>query len=158
MAKRRIALGFGATVCAIVLAKRRYTLYSVDHYNLGVRMAGRLGAYAATAGYDEGTVGNTAHRAIGTIYMLFGEWAEDEIGLEFHSQRAIALYPQPIGSQAETDLNALEYAYWARQKDIGGELACMFKPSVRRAIQIHVFFRDYNIITHIEKWLRKTFT
>lgn len=134
----------------------RYTLYQIDHgkYPYPIKPDSRLGAYQATAGYPEGTVGNTAHRAIGTIYIIFGSKWEDDIGLLFHEQETKDLYPQLVGTPAETKLNEIEYNYWKQQTDFGGEFACFFKPSVRRWIQIHVFFRDYNIVAHIEKWIR----
>lgn len=135
---------------------RRFTLYQIDHGTIPypIRPETRLGAYQITANYPEGTVGNTAHRAIGTIYILFGSKWEDDIGLLFHEQETKDLYPQLIGTPAEAKLNEIEYNYWEQQKDLGGELACLFKPSVRRWIQVHVFFREYNIVAHIEKWLR----
>lgn len=150
-------LGFG-TYGILFYFPRRYTLYQIDHGTCPqtIRPETRLGAYQITANYPEGTVGNTAHRAIGTIYILFGSKWEDDIGLLFHKQETKDLYPQLIGTPAETKLNEIEYNYWKEQTDFGGELACFFKPSVRRWIQIHVFFREYNIVAHIEKWLRNT--
>jgi hypothetical protein len=89
--------------------------------------------------------------------VIFGSKWQDDIGLLFHEKDTKDLYPHPVGSPAETKLNEIEYNYWQKQKDIGGELACFFKPSVRRWIQIHIFFREYNIVAHIEKWIRNSF-
>ena len=140
-----------------LLGWRRYELYAVDHYNKQVDPASRLGAYQATAGYKEGTVGNTAHRAIGTMYVLWGSWAEDRIGLLFRTVKMRLLLPLPVTSKAESIFNQIEYKDWEKQDDIGGELATFFPPDVRTWVEVHIFFKQYNFVVHLENKLKEWF-
>ena len=86
-------LGSLVGVPLLIYIKRRKVLYDIDHNNLQVDLDSRLGAYFATKGYEEGTVGNAVHRAIGTIIIIFGTFGEEKIGTVFNSAEAKKLYP-----------------------------------------------------------------
>ncbi len=104
----------------------------------------RLGAYAATRGYPEGTVGYAVHNAIGTIADLLGTYGQERIGRVFNSPEARALYDEPVASCAGYRMAVLEYTYW---KDvlaedpfsIGGSLGSMFDPAARDLLQRNIF-------------------
>ena len=120
------------------------TLERIDNGELTPEPETRLGAYAATRGYAPGTVGASVHRAIGTIYLTFGNYGQENIGRVFNSPEARALYDQPVTSCAGQQMAELEYQYW---RDVaaedswspGGELGSMFNPTVRDFLQRHVF-------------------
>ena len=95
----------------------------------------RLGAFKATLGYAEGTVGRGANRAIAAIYISLGTVGEDRIGAVFNSPEAMALFPKDGCGPASRRLAEIEYAYWRGQNTIGGYMGSAFPPSVRAAIQ-----------------------
>lgn len=102
----------------------------------------RLGAYQATGGYREGTVGFAAHQAIGQIYDMAGTIGEDQIGTVFNSDAARALYDQPVDSPASRQLAEMEYAYWAEQNEqgtLGGWMGSSVPPATRDWLQQEVF-------------------
>lgn len=73
-------------------------LRNVDNGSITPDPESRLGAYAATRGYPVGTVGNSVHNAIGTIYVTFANYGQERIGRVFNSPEARALYDQPVAS------------------------------------------------------------
>jgi hypothetical protein len=175
----RIALGAGISVPL----KRRYDLFCIDHdvgvsrNEVDVRRSGlgttdltnslvpraldpdsRLGSYETTKGYAEGTVGNTLHRAIGSIYTLLGPIAQDDVGRLFRDPSMVSLYSLPVDSWAESQVNDKEYLFWASKSpdDLGRKMATVFSPSVRRWLQIHIFFREYSNVAHIEDFIKRT--
>jgi len=102
--------------------------------------------YAATRGYPVGTVGNSVHNAIGTIYITFANYGQERIGRVFNSPEARALYDQPVASCAGYQMAALEYQYWqdVRAEDAvspGGNMGSAFNPVARDVLQRHVFDR-----------------
>lgn len=120
------------------------TLSKIDRGELTPNPDSRLGAYAATAGYPPGTVGNAVHNAIGTIYGTFGTFGEENIGRVFNSPQAQALYNQPVDSDAGLQMATIENQYWnnVRQEDPwspGGNMGSAFSPSVRNWLQKHIF-------------------
>jgi nucleoid-associated protein YgaU len=121
-------------------------LQRIDAGDLTVDPKTRLGAYAATAGYRDGTVGAAVHNAIGTIYGTLGTVGEEEIGTVFNSPQARALYNKPVDSDASRQMAELEYAYWSRISDqkpdsTGGKLGSMFSPAFRDFLQQQLFSR-----------------
>lgn len=122
------------------IAARAANLQAIDKGELVPDPGSRLGAYAATAGYEPGTVGSAAHRAIGGIYMGFGTFGEERIGTVFNSPEAGALFGQSVNGPASGQLAQLEYNYWdaARTADPwspGGQMGSAFSPGVRDTIQ-----------------------
>ncbi len=104
----------------------------------------RLGAYAATRGYPEGTVGHAVHNAIATIALSFGTYGEEKIGRVFNAPEARALYNERVDSCAGYTMAVLEYTYWADvlEEDslsAGGAMGSMFNPTVRNLLQREVF-------------------
>lgn len=102
----------------------------------------RLGAYQATGGFREGTVGYAAHQAIGQIYDMAGTIGEDQIGTVFNSDAARALYDQPVDSPASRQLAEMEHAYWAQQNEqgtFGGWMGSSVPPATRDWLQQEVF-------------------
>ena len=100
----------------------------------------RLGAYHATKGYPPGTVGNSVHRAIGGIYMGFGQFGEERIGRVFNSAEAAALFNDPVDSPSGLRMAEIEHEYWTKAKaedpwSSGGHMGSAFKPGVRDVIQ-----------------------
>ncbi len=95
----------------------------------------RLGAFEATLGFQRGTVGHGANRAIAGIYIAMGDFGEDHIGTLFHSQQVQALLDDPADGPSSRRMAELEYAYWNGQDTIGGWMGRQFSPSVRDAIQ-----------------------
>lgn len=170
----RMAIGAGISVPL----KRRYDLFCIDHH---LQLNGpsfskesvvslvpvakttdpdsRLGSYEITAGYPEGTVGNTLHRAIGSIYTLLGSIAQDDVGKLFRDPSMVSLYSLPVDSWAESQVNDQEYLFWASKspEDLGRRMATIFSPSVRRWLQIHIFFREYSNVAHVEDFIKRTF-
>ena len=104
----------------------------------------RLGAYHATKGYPEGTVGHAAHGAIGTIYATSGTVGEEKIGKVFNSQAAKALYNDPVDGPSSKKLATMEFDYWQKMKreknSLGGHLGSLFNPESRDWLQ-REFFR-----------------
>jgi len=93
-----------------------------------------------------GTVGNSVHNAIGTIYITFANYGQERIGRVFNSPEARALYDQPVASCAGYQMAALEYQYWqdVRAEDAvspGGNMGSAFNPVARDLLQRHVFDR-----------------
>lgn len=95
----------------------------------------RLGAFKATLGYAEGTVGRGANRAIAAIYLALGTTGEDQIGNVFNSPEAAALFPQDACGPASRRLAEIEHGYWSGQDTIGGMMGSAFPPDIRAAIQ-----------------------
>jgi hypothetical protein len=122
------------------------TLRRVDSGELVPDPDSRLGAYAATRGYAPGTVGNSVHNAIGTIFVTFANYGQERIGRVFNSPEARALYDKPVASCAGRQMALLEYQYW---RDVaaedpwspGGRMGSMFNPAVRDLLQRQVFDR-----------------
>jgi len=120
------------------------TLDRIDRGELTPDPSSRLGAYAATRGFPSGTVGAAVHRAIGAIYLIFGNYGQERIGSVFNSPEAQALYGQPVTSCASMQMAHLEYQYW---RDVqaedgwspGGQMGSMFNPSARNFIQHQIF-------------------
>jgi hypothetical protein len=120
------------------------TLGRVDRGELEVDPESRLGAYAATRGYPPGSVGAAVHNAIGTIYILFGNYGQERIGRVFNSPEARALYGAPVESPAGAQMAAIEARYWQNvraedQWSPGGQLGSAFSPVVRDWLQRNVF-------------------
>ncbi len=137
------ALGDGVDVASRT-ATRGARLVAIDAGALEPDPASRLGAYAATAGYPEGTVGNAVHRAIGTIYLALGTSGEERIGRVFNAPQARALYMYPVDSDAGARMAAIEQRYWQNVANedpysIGGQLGAAFSPAVRDWLQRNVF-------------------
>ena len=83
----------------------------------------RLGAYAATAGYGCGTIGDTVHVSIGAIYVALGTAGEEAIGRVFSDENVKATYNQPVNSAFSECLAHIEYRYWrnvSKEKLISG--------------------------------------
>lgn len=122
------------------------TLRRVDSGELTPNPDSRLGAYAATGGFPAGTVGNAVHNAIGTIYITFANYGQENIGRVFNSPEARALYNQPVASCAGAQMAMLEYQYWSdvRAEDPaspGGNMGSAFNPTIRNLLQTTVFDR-----------------
>ena len=119
-------------------------LHSVDAGTLTPDPGSRLGAYAATAGHPEGTVGRAVHVAIGTIYAALGAYGEERVGRVFNSPEAKALLGEPVDSCAGFVVATLEHRYWSDvaaedPSSAGGNLGAAFNPTVRNWIQSNVF-------------------
>ena len=104
----------------------------------------RLGAYAATSGYPAGTVGNSVHNAIGTIYGGMANYGEENIGKVFNSPEAKSMYNDPVDSQSSKCMASVEHAYWEQVKaedpwSAGGQLGSAFGPTSRDWLQRNVF-------------------
>lgn len=102
----------------------------------------RLGAYQATGGYRDGTVGQAAHNAIGQIYAMGGTIGEDQIGTVFNSPEARALYGDPVDSPSGLRLAEMEYDYWRGQQELGtfgGGLGSSVPPETRDWLQRETF-------------------
>lgn len=107
----------------------------------------RLGAYEATRGYPQGTVGYAIHNAIGDIYLMLGDIGQEKIGLVFNNAITRTLYDQPVTSWANLAAATIEYNYWlgVRQADwtsFGGYAGAAFTPEVRAWLQENVYSRD----------------
>lgn len=119
-------------------------LRAIDEGRLKPDPDSRLGAYDATKGYKEGTVGHSVHNAIGTIYAALGTTGEEKIGTVFNSPEAKKLYDQPVNSDASKKIAQMEYDYWAKtRKDnpwsVGGFLGTQFGPGTRDWLQKNIF-------------------
>lgn len=124
--------------------KRLQSLRDIDNGNMKPDPNSRLGAYAATKGYDKGTVGHAVHNAIGTIYTSMGTVGEEEIGKVFNSDEAKALYNKPVDGPAGLEIATMEHNYWksmrsSNSKSVGGHLGSVFSPKVRDRLQRHIF-------------------
>jgi hypothetical protein len=122
------------------------TLGKIDSGELVPDPESRLGAYAATKGYQPGSVGNAVHNAIGTIYVALGTFGEERIGRVFNSAEARALYSLPVQSPAGLQMASIEQRYWQNVAtedpySPGGQLGAAFSPAVRDWLQCHVFGR-----------------
>jgi hypothetical protein len=104
----------------------------------------RLGAYAATAGYPPGTVGEAVHNAIGTIYRVLGNAGEEQIGTVFNSSEARSLYGRPLTPQTSRQIATIEHSYWERVRaadplSLGGNLGSAFGVGSRDLLQRYLF-------------------
>jgi hypothetical protein len=102
----------------------------------------RLGAYQATGGFREGTVGHAAHNAIGQIYEMAGTIGEDQIGAVFNSPEARALYNESVDSPASRQLAQMEFDYWSQQREagtLGGHMGAAVPPATRDWLQQQTF-------------------
>lgn len=104
----------------------------------------RLGAFAATRGYEPGTVGRAVHAAIGHIYLTVGTYGEEKIGRVFNSSYARPLFSQPVASCASFQIAALEFLYWRAVRDedplsAGGQLGSFFTPRTRDLLQRRLY-------------------
>jgi len=100
----------------------------------------RLGAFAATLDYNEGTVGYGVHIAIALIYLILGDNFDEEIGTFYNSAKAKAQFPHPADSPHNLQFATLEYEYWSGIKSrnsnaVGATLALAFSPESRAVIQ-----------------------
>lgn len=123
---------------------RLSTLRDIDEGRVTPDPDSRLGAYAATRGHREGTVGHSVHNAIGTIYAALGTTGEERIGTVFNSPEARALYGEPVNSPASRRIAEMEHAYWSRIREqnplsVGGNLGSLFGPGSRDFLQRQVF-------------------
>jgi len=74
----------------------------------------RLGAFAATLGYDKGTVGHGVNIAIGLLYLMYGDQYQEEIGTVFNSLATKAFYSRPVTDKVANQAVAhMEYEYWS---------------------------------------------
>jgi hypothetical protein len=120
------------------------TLTQVNAGTLRPDPNSRLGAYAATAGYAAGTVGEAVHNAIGTIYVGLGTGGEEQIGTVFNSAEARALYAKPLTPETSRQIAGIEHAYWERVRaenplSLGGNLGSFFDVGTRDFLQRHLF-------------------
>ncbi len=119
-------------------------LHAIDNGTMTPDPNGRLGAYAATSGYPAGTVGESVHNAIGTIYKGFGNFGEEQIGKVFNSPEAKATYGDPVDSQSSKCMASMEQAYWQQAKSedpwsAGGRMGAAFSPGSRDWLQKNIF-------------------
>jgi uncharacterized protein YukE len=136
--------GFGLDDVVGGVAGRGLTLDRIERGTLTPSRTSRLGAYAATVGYPEGSVGHAVHRAIGTIYLTMGTVGEEQIGVVFNSAEARDLFDKPLNEQTSRRIAEIEFAYWRRVRDenalsTGGQLGSAFKPWFRDLLQRDVF-------------------
>jgi hypothetical protein len=135
-------LAKGSTPSAV--AQRAADLVGVDNGSIQPDPNSRLGAYAATAGYPDGTVGSAVHNAIGTIYAGLGTYGEENIGRVFNSSAAQSLYGDPVDSQSGLEMAQIEHNYWQNvaKEDpysAGGKLGSAFNPTTRDWLQKNIF-------------------
>jgi hypothetical protein len=119
------------------------TLDSVDNGAMSPDPSSRLGAYAATANYPEGTVGYAVHNSIGDIYRTLGTAGEEHIGDVFNSPDARALYNESVHSDASLKMAQTEYSYWQDVRaenpySLGGNLGSAVPPAARDYIQQNI--------------------
>jgi hypothetical protein len=122
------------------LSSRSATLLLVESGAIKPDQESRLGAFAGTHGYPEGTVGNAVHLGIAAIYLALGDAGQENIGRVFNSPEARALYSQPIDSDANLEMARIEYGYWSNvlKEDSwspGAHLATQMSPEVRALAQ-----------------------
>jgi hypothetical protein len=106
----------------------------------------RLGAFAATCGWPQGTVGYAVNRAIGILYVGLGVYGEERIGTVFNSPAARVHYGNPVRSPSSRAVAQMEFNYWAavRAEDpwsSGARIATAFDPNSRDWLQREVFAR-----------------
>lgn len=116
-------------------------LFAIDAGTYKPDPESRLGAYAATAGYRAGTVGFGVHRAIGAIFLTFGNYGQERIGRVFNAPQAKALYEDPVDSASGYKMAQTELVYWNNIAiedpwSAGGKLGSAFNAPVRNWIQI----------------------
>lgn len=126
------------------VAMRLHTLQEVANRKQRPAAHTRLGAYAATCGYPEGTVGFAVNRAIGLLYASMGTYGEERIGTVFNSLAAKSLYRHSVDSPSSQRVAQMEFDYWARVKredpwSSGGRIATAFDPETRDWLQREVF-------------------
>ena len=100
-------------VPANFITDRFDVLDQIDRGEIVPDPSSRLGAYAATRGYVQGTLGYGLNQGIGLIYSSWGSFGEEEIGTLFNAPEIRALYGQPADSAASRLMAQLEYDYWA---------------------------------------------
>jgi hypothetical protein len=117
----------------------------------------------ATKGYPEGSVGNAVHRSIGAIYLTLGTVGEEQIGIVFNSDKAKALYNDPVTSSSGRRIAEIEYAYWDGVKNenrlsIGGNLGVLFNVDKRVWLQ-EQFARlpDFDVVHSLVRSIRQWF-
>jgi len=129
------------TLSGMVSAQARINvLRRIDAGLLPTDPESRLGAYDATKGYPPGTVGDSVHNAIGTIYATLGNYGQEKIGRVFNSPEVRELYAEPVESDAGKRMAAIEKQYWenVRREDPnspGGQLGSMFSADGRYKLQ-----------------------
>jgi len=106
----------------------------------------RLGAFAATSGYAQGTVGYAVNRAIGLLYAGLGTYGEERIGTVFTSPAASQYYEDSIQGPSSEKVARMEFDYWSRVKredpwSPGANIATAFDPATRDWLQREVFTR-----------------
>ncbi len=121
-----------------------HPMVQIDNGTLHPDPTTRLGAYAATAGYPPGTVGDAVHRAIGTIYLSLGTAGEEQIGTVFNSAEARALFDEPLTRENSRRIADIEHRYWSQVRrdnpwSFGGNAGSVFSPGIRDQLQRHVF-------------------
>jgi hypothetical protein len=131
--------GAGATM-------RMRTLREVAAGQITPNPESRLGAFAATVGYPEGTVGYSVNRAIGLLYVAFGTYGEERIGTVFNSATARAHYPNRVDGPSTPIIADMEYQYWARVRREdpwapGPTIATAFDAKTRGWLMREVFGR-----------------
>lgn len=134
----------GLAECGGNVACRTANLVAIDNKTKQTDPESRLGAYACTAGYPEGSVGRSVHNAIGFIYMALGTYMEEKIGRVFCDPSSIAYYNDPIESDSSVRMGEVEQRYWdnVRMEDdwsAAGKLGAAFSPSVRDWLQKYPF-------------------
>jgi hypothetical protein len=126
------------------IIERAQNLSAVNNGTMTPDPNSRLGAYAATSGYPDGTVGNSVHNAIGTIYMGMANIGQEDIGKVFNSPEAKSLYNDPVNSPSSKCMAKIEYSYWQQVRSenglsIGGQAGSAFGPGFRNWLQQNVF-------------------
>jgi len=104
----------------------------------------RLGAYASTRGFEQGSAGYAVHQAIGSLYESLGTYGEEKIGRVFLDPAITVFYEDPVDSPSGRRLADIEYRYWQNVacEDLyssGGKLGSAFSPSVRDWLQTYYF-------------------
>lgn len=84
------------------------------------RLAGRLGALAATRKYKQGTVGFVVHRAVGPLYKILGNFASGNIGK--HYRESDAWLRVPDNDQNIEAFARRETDWWRQQPGLPGWL------------------------------------
>lgn len=123
----------------LTVGRRAATLIGVETGLVNPDRSSRLGAFEATAGNQRGTTGRAAHNSIGGIYMLLGNFGEDQIGNVFNSREARQEFDQSLSNGSSRRLAEMEHGYWDRQRreagSAGGYMGSAFSPQVRDMIQ-----------------------
>lgn len=123
----------------LTIGRRAATLVGVETGLINPDRSSRLGAFEATAGNERGTTGRAAHNSIGGIYMLLGNFGEDQIGNVFNSREARQEFGQSLSNGSSRRLAEMEHGYWDRQRresgSAGGYMGSAFSPQARDMIQ-----------------------